>query len=234
MLDKAKIVGNGSEVRFQFNPETLSFTKKVTFEESKTQSSGDAPVRQFIGTDPVVLSLKMILDDTVGEGPRVADRINQLLAWTNPADDSDKPHPHELSFEWGQLKIGSEGRFACHLESVQVEYTLFTDAGVPIRATASVTLKGMPTKKYGQNPTSGGLHAKRSRRLKRGDDLAVIAHQEYGSSAAWRVLAEVNGIDNPFRLPVGRELVLPDRREIRALQRIRPARRRVTEENARA
>jgi len=217
MLDKAKIAGGGGEVRFQFNPETLSFTKKVNFEESKTQSAGDAPVRQFIGTDPIVLSLKMILDDTVGEGPTVADRVNQLLAWTNPADDSDPPHPHELNFEWGQLRIGTEGRFPCHLESVQVDYTLFTDAGVPIRANAVVFLKGLPTKKYKQNPTSGGLHAKRSRRLRRGDDLAVIAHQEYGTGAVWRVLAAVNGIDNPFRLPVGRELVLPDRAEIRSL-----------------
>lgn len=229
VLDKAKISGGSGEVRFQFNPETLAFTKKVTFEESKTQSSGDAPVRQFIGTDPIVLSLKMILDDTVGEGPAVADRVNQLLAWTNPADDSDPPHPHELTFEWGQLKIGSEARFPCHLESVQVEYSLFTDAGIPIRATASVTLKGMPTKKYGQNPTSGGIHARRSRRLRRGDDLAVIAHQEYGSTAVWRVLAELNGIDNPFRLPVGRELVLPDRNEIRTLHRVDDDGRRLRE-----
>lgn len=216
MLEKAKITGSGGEVAFQFNPETLSFTKKVTFEDSKTQSSENAPIRQFIGTDPVVLNLKMILDDTVGDGPDVAERVNRLLAWTNPADDSDPPHPHQLAFEWGQLKIGSEGRFPCHLESVQVEYTLFTDAGVPVRANATVTLKGMPTRKYGQNPTSGGLHARRSRRVQRGDDLAVIAHQEYGTGAVWRELAALNGIDNPFRLPVGRELVLPDKNELRA------------------
>jgi nucleoid-associated protein YgaU len=222
MLDKAKIASDSGEVRFQFNPETLSFTKKVTFKDSKTQSSENAPIRQFIGTDPIVLGLKMILDDTVADGPSVPERINQLLAWTNPADDSDPPHPHELTFEWGQLKIGSEGKFPCHLEAVQVDYTLFTDSGVPIRATATVTLKGMPTKKYGQNPTSGALYAKRSRRLQRGDDLAVIAHQEYGSGAAWRALAELNGIDNPFRLPIGRELVLPDRSEIRALQHSEP------------
>lgn len=220
MLDKARITGSGGEVGFQFNPETLSFTKKVTFEDSKTQSSDNAPIRQFIGTDPIALNLQMILDDTVGDGgPTVTDRINQLLSWTNPADESDPPHPYELNFEWGQLKIGSEGRFPCHLESVQVDYTLFTEAGVPVRANAKVTLKGLPTKRYGQNPTSGGLHAKRSRRLKRGDDLAVIAHQEYGTTSAWRMLAEANRIDNPFRLPAGRELVLPDRNELKTWQR---------------
>lgn len=215
MLQKAKIVGGGNEVAFQFNPETLSFSTKANFEESKTQSSETAPVRQFIGTDPISLELKMILDDTVGDGPSVSDRVNQMLSWTNPGDDTDKPKPQELTFEWGQLKIGTEGRFPCHCESVKVEYTMFTDAGVPVRANVSVTLKGLPTKKYGQNPTSGGLHARKSRLLQRGDDLAVIAHKEYGTGSVWRELAALNGIDNPFRLPIGRELVLPDRDELR-------------------
>lgn len=203
---------------FQFNPETLSFTKQAQFNDERTQA---APIRQFIGTEPIELRLKMILDDTVADGVEglalgasVTDRINQLLAWTNPADNSDKPEPPKLTFEWGQLKIGSEGRFPCHCQSVQVEYTLFTDAGVPIRATATVTLRGMPTKMFWQNPTSGGVHARRSHLLQRGDDLAVIAHREYGTVAAWRQLAELNDIDNPFRLPLGRELVIPDRREL--------------------
>ena len=159
MLQKARISSKSGEVAFQFNPETLSFTKQSNFEHSQSQSSQNAPVRQFIGTEPISLNLKMILDDTVGEGPTVSDRINQLLAWTNPALDSDPPHPDELSFEWGELKIGSEGRFPCHCESVSVEYTLFTDAGVPIRADATVTLKGVRALQLGQNPTSGGVHA---------------------------------------------------------------------------
>jgi len=75
----------------------------------------------------------------------------------------------------------------------------------------------MPSKTAGTNPTSGGLHARRSRRLERGDDLAVMATREYGSSAVWRQLAQFNGIDNPFRLPVGREIVLPDRSEFSRL-----------------
>lgn len=222
MLQRAQITdGRGGSVEFQFNPETLSFTKRVKFKEEPTRASKDAPIRQYIGTEPTVLSLKMVLDDTVGQGwttfgmgASVPDRINQLLAWTNPADEKDPPEPRKLTFHWGQLKIGTEGRFACHCESVQVEYTLFTDGGVPIRASATVTLKGLPTRQYGQNPTSGGVHPRRSRRIERGDDLAVIAHQEYGRQSAWRVLAELNGIDNPFRLPVGQEIVLPDRNEL--------------------
>lgn len=215
----------GGQVDFQFNPETVSFTKEAEFRNDPTQSSEDAPPRQFRGTKPLELSLEMLLDDTVapglgsiGMGASVPDRIGQLLKWTNPADGSDPPRPPDLVFEWGKLKIGSTSPFACHCVSVQVKYTLFSDSGAPIRANATVKLRGMATKKEGQNPTSGGLRARRSRRVQRGDDLVVIAHREYGRQSAWRQLAQVNGIDNPFRLPVGSELLLPDRSELEEMR----------------
>lgn len=225
MLQKATIreAEGGGSVGFQYNPETLSFTKAAKFKEEETQSSQGAPIRQFIGTQPIQMTLKLILDDVVpptsgqSASGSVAERVNKLLEWTNPADDTDSPKPKDLLFEWGQLKIGTEGQFPCHCKSVKVDYSLFKGDGTPLRATATVTLVGMPSRQYGQNPTSGGVHARRTRRLQQGDDLAAIAHQEYGRQSAWRQLADVNGIDNPFRLPVGAELLLPDRSELRSM-----------------
>lgn len=227
MLQKACIredglAGLGSQVAFQFNPETLSFTKKAKFSSENTQSSQGGSRDQFQGTDPLELSLKMLLDDTVSQGfgpslaGSVSDRVNKLLSWTEPKDASD-PQPIKLVFEWGKLKIGTEGQFPCHCQSVQVDYSLFRDNGEPLRATATVKLRGVPVETPGQNPTSGGIHARRTRRVQLGDDLAVIAQQEYGKGSAWRVLADINGIDNPFQLPVGRELLLPERSELRSM-----------------
>ena len=51
-----------------------------------------------------------------------------------------------------------------------------------------------------------------------GDTLAVLAWREYGDPAAWRVIAEANGIDDPMRLAHGRELLLPALDEIERLR----------------
>src|SRR5438132_1350285 len=61
----------------------------------------------------------------------------------------------------------------------------------------------------GQNPTSGTLHARRVHRVRAGDTLPHLAWREYGDPAAWRVIAEANGIDDPMRLAHGQELLLP-------------------------
>ncbi|NUP31526.1 MAG: LysM peptidoglycan-binding domain-containing protein, partial [Streptomycetaceae bacterium] len=62
----------------------------------------------------------------------------------------------------------------------------------------------------GQNPTSGALAAQRVHRLRSGDTLQAVAYAEYGDPAAWRAIAELNGIDDPMRLVAGRDIMLPD------------------------
>uniref|UniRef100_UPI00114CD597 LysM peptidoglycan-binding domain-containing protein n=1 Tax=Streptomyces lushanensis TaxID=1434255 RepID=UPI00114CD597 len=66
----------------------------------------------------------------------------------------------------------------------------------------------------GQNPTSGALAARRVHRLRSGDTLQALAWAEYGDAAAWRVIADINGIDDPLRLAEGRELLLPSADEL--------------------
>ena len=206
MLQKAKLKGPDGIVEFQFNPETISFTQSAEFKE---QSNIAGSKRQFVGTKPVELTLKMLLDEVTSKGDSVADRVARLLGWTTPADGEDPPHPHDLEFSWGQLKIAGSKTFRCHCKSVAVEYSLFTPKGVPVRATATVALAGIPPTKQGQNPTSGGVRPVRSRVLARGDNLAAVAFAEYGDTTRWRSLAELNNIDNPFRPPLGREIILP-------------------------
>ena len=218
MLQKAVIfeVGTpGRKVEFQFNPETIRFNKGASWVENRTQSSEGAPIRQFEGARPIDLWLTMTLDDTDDGGSNVSQRVNQLVAWTNPDTRSkpSQPEPPELGFEWGEFRLGDSTRFVCHLESIDVEYSLFSPGGIPLRATATTQLVGTRNNTAGQNPSSGGLQPLRSAVLVRGDDLAVVAHRHYGATGAWREIAERNRIDNPFRLPSGSEVVLPERVE---------------------
>jgi nucleoid-associated protein YgaU len=42
-----------------------------------------------------------------------------------------------------------------------------------------------------------------------GDTLASLAWEELGSPTLWRVIAEANHVDDPFRLTPGRSLIIP-------------------------
>jgi nucleoid-associated protein YgaU len=77
-----------------------------------------------------------------------------------------------------------------------------------------VHLHEIPSKTKGQNPTSGALTAQRVHRVVAGDSLQSLAWREYGNAAAWRAIAEANGIDDPNRLSNGVELVLPAAEEV--------------------
>jgi nucleoid-associated protein YgaU len=98
---------------------------------------------------------------------------------------------------------------------VEAAYTLFGTSGVPIRATCRLQLHEIPGKVPGQNPTSGALTAQRVHRVVAGDSLQSLAWREYGDTAAWRAIAEVNGIDDPGYLPTGTELIMPAAEEVR-------------------
>lgn len=86
---------------------------------------------------------------------------------------------------------------------------------MPIRATCRLSLHEIPNTTQGQNPTSGALTAQRVHRVVAGDSLQSLAWREYGDAAAWRAIAEANGIDDPSRLSNGAELVLPSAEEVR-------------------
>lgn len=199
-------------VQFQFNPETVSFTKSATWQETETQSSESAPVRQFGGAGAIELSLKMLLDDTVEGGSNVPDRVSQLARWTNPKEENreTKPEPAVLVFNWGRFSIGVSRQFECHLKSVAVEYTMFSTDGVPLRANCTVQLIGTGSVSWGQNPTSGGPEPARSAEVGMVDSLPLISHRHYGTPSHWRKVAEFNAIDNPFRIAAGTDLILPN------------------------
>jgi nucleoid-associated protein YgaU len=98
--------------------------------------------------------------------------------------------------------------------SVSAKYTLFSAAGVPIRATCTVSLQEMPGEKGKQNPTSGSIAARSLHRVVVGDTLASIAYREYGDPTLWRPLATFNRVDDPLRIPLGSVLMLPSAAEL--------------------
>jgi hypothetical protein len=209
-------------VDFHFNPTSIQFEKRAEFRREPSQAAADAPPVQFRGTQATDLNLTLLLDAVEEPGGSVVPEVEQLLNWTTPASestDTPSPSPAKLLFNWGRLKIGAAEKFVGHLERVAVQYLLFAGDGTPIRAEVSLTLKSAPQEPGRGNPTSGGRHPYRTHQLARGETLQSVAWSAYGDASLWRALAMANQVDDPFRLPPGRELLLPAMAELEEVQR---------------
>jgi Contractile injection system tube protein len=127
---------------------------------------------------------------------------------------TDKSDPPMLQFTWGKLKINGMTSFVGYLTNIDVTYEMFARDGTPLRATVSLSLMSGAEGPKRTNPTSGAEQSDRRYVLRRGETLQSVAYAVYGDAAAWRHIAEANDIDDPFRVPLGFELLLPERSEL--------------------
>jgi nucleoid-associated protein YgaU len=203
----------GSRITFLFNP--LSYTIEKSAEWARYSQPGQAQTALpiFKGSGPRTMNVEVLLDSTATSGSVQAD-VDLLFACCKPTLPSmllQEPSPPLVMFGWGSTL----GFLAC-MRSVRVEYSLFMPNGTPLRATCSLTMEEIPISLPGQNPTSGGT-ARRTRTVIAGDTLQSIAFREYGRPGLWRAIAELNGIDDPTRVPAGSSLLIPPLAEAAAV-----------------
>ncbi|MEN8582294.1 hypothetical protein ABFP37_06270 [Burkholderia sp. RS01] len=194
-------------IDFQFNPKELTMGKSASWARQTAKANGKAGAPQYKGPMPSKLALEMFFDASGKQDDAVVQRVEKLFACCAPTDASlkqNKGSPPWVLFRWGKLT-----GFLAYVSSVQVKYTLFTAAGLPVRATCTVTLEEISGDPPKQNPSSGGLVPRRLHVLVEGDTLAGIAYREYGDASLWRAVAAANGIDDPMRLRPGNSVMLP-------------------------
>ncbi|WP_406495919.1 LysM peptidoglycan-binding domain-containing protein [Streptomyces sp. NBC_00846] len=211
--------GPCGRIGFQFNPKELSLTKAASWKRSPAKGAKSSGPPEYQGSQPSKLTVEMFFDASDTQDTRVVTSVEQLFACcvpTNETRQQQRSSPPWVVFHWGGLT-----GFPGYVSQVQAKYTLFTTSGVPIRAVCQVTMEEISGDTPGQNPTSGALAARRVHRLGAGDSLPSLAQREYGDPAAWRVIAEANGIDDPMRLAPGQQLLLPALDEMSRLEETR-------------
>jgi hypothetical protein len=194
-------------IELPFNPKEWSITHTADWKVDTTKKS--VPPPQFRGPLPASASVELFLDESDKPGGDISRVVAKLKALVVPDPASitrNAPCPPHVRFAWGTAVM-----FKGYVESVAVRYTLFRANGSPVRGTCTVNMKEFPAPAAGQNPTSGGEGGHRTHCLRAGDSLASVAYAEYGDPAAWRHLAEANGIDDPMRLRPGIVLSIPPR-----------------------
>jgi hypothetical protein len=108
------------------------------------------------------MSVELLFDDYEG-GPHGGSgvhgvvtnvaKLNEMASVMEPGStDENKRRPHRCVVKWG----ATIPTFRCVIESLSTKYTMFSDAGVPLRATCTVKLKEADSVKMAASDGAGG------------------------------------------------------------------------------
>ena len=209
-LEPAVIVNKDTNdtVRCMFNPHEYTLTKQNRWERGETKGK-NVPRLKFSQGGSQTLKLQLFFD-TYADGSDVRTHTDPLWQMmmvnsdkTNPRSNKSEPPP--VSFQWGGLV------FDAVITNMSQKFTLFFKDGTPARTTVEITLEQLSDDQdfARQNPTSGGGEAPRTRLVKAGERLDLIAYDEYEDATEWRRIAEANALTHPLRLRPGQRLVIP-------------------------
>lgn len=208
---------NDEPLDFLFNPAQLVINKNNNW-SAPTKKGKNAPLLTFQEGLSGTLSFTAIFD-TTKDGSDVTehtDRILAMLRVDKSLKESDEQRnqgrPPWVEFHWGKLHP-----FRAVIERAQVTFTYFSPTGTALRAKVDLTLKQYQDEDHQprQNPTSGTLRPQRTHHVRSGETLDRIAAVHYADPTRWRVLAEANGVDDPFRVSPGTDLVVPELEAVR-------------------
>lgn len=192
-LEKAKLYcldGDRYSVEFMFNPTQVEFTRGIKLSQPAGARTGKGrPKVSFAEPDNCVITLSNILFDTYEAGETVLTKLEPLVqavkfldpnapgrnsgAQTQPApkhsasttQKAQNKRPPIYLFTWGEQQY-----LRCFVESFKYQLTLFLPEGIPVRATASLTLKEVDEsvgpadpRASKENDRVGDNRAKRSR-----------------------------------------------------------------------
>lgn len=125
----------------------------------------------------------------------------QMIKYNN-----EEHTPLTVIFVWGNY-LSFEGK----IESCSVNYSVFSKTGMPVRAKVDMTIIGeeldISINKKSKKPESPDRTKERI--LPYGDQLWMLADDEYGDPGKWKVIAESNQILNPRSIRQAARIKLP-------------------------
>ena len=212
-LTKAWLTNEDSQTRVEcmFNPTEYTVAKTNDWKQTRVVGK-NVPFLTYTGGESRTLSLELFFD-TNEDGSDVRVPLNKLwklamIDEKNRNRQTQRARPPMCTFQWGP-----NWSFRAALTSISVRYTLFRDDGTPVRATASVSFQEGRDDSSIATPQSNAVASKTSgtkaRQVKSGDNLPLIAHQEYGDATQWRPIADANKMSDPAALTPGQQLVIP-------------------------
>jgi hypothetical protein len=203
----------GRPISVQHNPTEFTLARGVHYAEIAIPGL-DSPLLQFVNGQAETLTLDLFFDST-DEGTSVTAKTDPIykLVEIDPATLA----PPVCRFTWAGTGFpGAVWRsqrtngFQCVIESLRQRFTLFSSAGVPLRAVLTVTMKEYrPLAEQVRSSAAGPGTQSRTHTVVAGETLSSIAGTEYGDTGQWRPIAAKNNISDPTALRAGTTLQIP-------------------------
>lgn len=143
-LVKAKLKpvdANVEEIEFQFNPETLSFSRSIEVNKVDEGRDSTSSLKKisFAGPKPTRLTISNITFDTYEQDnvsvKTYTDKLMKTLDCSVQDSQTDQKRPPLYIFMWGTNRY-----LRCFVESLDFKITMFMPDGRPVRAVANLTL----------------------------------------------------------------------------------------------
>lgn len=186
------------------NPENVSLTKSISFNDNNTTNSSGKDTSQNQGSDLDQLSFDLILD---GTGLVTSQSVGQQLRNLTQVCckiDGDTHKPPYLFIVYGDIV------FKGHTESLTVDYNLFDTQGYALRA--KVSLKFKEFKSPGTEARDNNMNSPDMSHMKvirEGDSLPSMCKDIYGDIKYYIAIARINKLTNFRDIEVGTELLFP-------------------------
>jgi nucleoid-associated protein YgaU len=210
----SEIPGLGIPYTPMYNPTSFSVSHSVTYDGGKQPNSGDL-AKKVQSINARVVNMELFFDGTeaspsasTGIGPNtVLKGVDlQVEAFLKLAYqiDGEAHRPHYIMLLWGTFVMTGV------LKSANVNYTMFSPDGRPLRAKMSLVIEEhvdplLLEKKL--NLLSPDLS--KSIIVQEGDTLPLLCYQEYNDASLYIKVAEVNQLKNYRKLTAGMELLFP-------------------------
>ncbi|MEG1564521.1 MAG: hypothetical protein RR365_12475 [Bacteroides sp.] len=189
------------------DPDTLKFGREIIYREDR-QLGAIGGNSRFERYKPEFLTFKFTVDCTgIVEGTKEKDSVYNKIQEMEKllyVYNSDGHSPSYVLVQYVELLF--KGR----VKKMNVEYTLFSNSGIPLRATVELTFSGFRCSEEERKKFS--KHSPDMSRLitvKEGETLPFLCHRIYGDSLLVRQVARFNNLNSFRNIPAGTELLFP-------------------------
>jgi len=194
------------KIEFSFNPSKYTLTDRNNYQRSKNPGT-KSPVIKFRQGQARTLTVDLMLDTWMSEKKDKEDAREKYLKPLQKlmAIDGDLHAPPPCRVLWGSLD------FKGVLERMDnLEFTLFTNQGIPVRGTVKLTFKEyIPLEEQAKDPPLHSPDRRKLFKMTQDETIWHMAYTAYGDASLWRVIAEANHIDDPLCIEAGKDLIIP-------------------------